>query len=108
MLTAKFDDYVKRYELNKENVEDNTRRYICYTYLSQIQPDRLDRDVDLLDKICDKRLKKFDIIGLAISLNNQLLSTKTDIDDILQNEHKGKFDVYLLTYDKNINVNKVL
>lgn len=88
MLNAKFIDYVDKYELNEESLEDNEKRYICYIYLSQIQPERLDRDFDLLDKICDDRLNKLGIFGLAISLNNQLLTTKTDIDDILQNEGK--------------------
>ena len=48
------------------------------------------------------------IIGFAIALNNQLLTTKTDIDDILQNKQKGKFDVYLLTYKKNVNIDNLI
>lgn len=108
MLNAKFTNYVDKYELNGEKEKDNEKRYICYTYLSQIQPGRLDRDFDLLDKICDNRLTELDIIGFAIALNDQLLTTKTDIDDILQNERKGKFDLYLLSYKENINVDKVL
>lgn len=108
MLNAKFNDYVDRYELNGEKEEDNEKRYICYTYLSQVQPERLDRDFDLLDKICDNRLADFGIIGFAVALNNQLLTVKTDIDDILQNERKGKFDLYLLTDKENIDVNEVL
>ena len=97
MLNARFIQYVEDYELGKENSEDNVKRYICYTYLSQIQPERLERDGDLLDKICDDQWKKYGIIGLAIALNDQFLITKTDIDDILQDERKGKFDIYLLT-----------
>ncbi len=108
MLNAKYNDYVDKYELNEEREEDNEKRYICYTYLSQIQPDRLDRDFDLLDKICDDRIENLGIIGFAIMLNNQLLTTKTDVDDILQNERKGKFEIYLLSYKENINVEKIL
>lgn len=108
MLNAKYNDYVDKYELNEEREEDNEKRYICYTYLSQIQPDRLDRDFDLLDKICDDRIENLGIIGFAIMLNNQLLTTKTDVDDILQNERKGKFEIYLLSYKENINVENVL
>lgn len=108
MLNAKFNDYVDRYELNGEKEANNGKRYICYTYLSQVQPERLDRDFDLLDKICDNRMAEFSIIGFAVALNNQFLTIKTDIDDILQNERKGKFDLYLLTYKKNIDVNEVL
>ena len=108
MLNAKFKDYVDRYELEGEPEEDNEKRYICYTYLSQIQPERLDRDFDLLDKICNNDLLRFGVIGLAITLNNQLLTAKTDIDDILQGGEKGKFDLYLFSYEKNINIEQVI
>ena len=108
MLNAKFNEYVNKYELNGESEEDNKKKYICYTYLSQIQPERLDRDFDLLAQICDDRLMDLGIIGFAIALNNQLLTTKTDIDDILQNKQKGKFDVYLLTYKKNVNIDNLI
>lgn len=108
MLKANFEDYVAKFELNGEREEDNEKRYICYTYLSQIQPDRLDRDFDLLDKICDSRWGNLGIIGFAIALNDQFLTTATDIDDVLQIEKKGNFELYLLTYKKNINVDEVL
>lgn len=108
MLNAKFGNYVDKYELNGEREADNEKRYICYTYLSQIQPDRLDRDFDLLDEICDNRLEDLDIIGFAVALNDQFLTTATDIDDILQNEKKGKFELYVLSYKKNIDIDKVL
>lgn len=108
MLNAKFKDYVDRYELEGEPEEDNEKRYICYTYLSQIQPERLDRDFDLLDKICNNDLLRFGVVGLAITLNNQLLTAKTDIDDILQGGEKGKFDLYLFSYKKNINIEQVI
>ena len=49
-----------------------------------------------------------DIIGFAIALNDQLLTTATDIDDVLQIEKKGNFELYLLTYKKSINVDEVL
>ena len=107
-LKANFGDYVDKYELNGEREEDNENRYICYTYLSQIQPDRLDRDFDLLDEICDSRWEDLGIIGFAIALNDQFLTTVTDIDDVLQIEKKGKFELYLLTYKKNINIDEVL
>ena len=107
-LKANFGDYVDKYELNGEREEENEKRYICYTYLSQIQPARLDRDFDLLDEICDSRWEDLDIIGFAIALNDQLLTTATDIDDVLQIEKKGNFELYLLTYKKSINVDEVL
>lgn len=107
-LKANFGDYADKYELNGEREEENEKRYICYTYLSQIQPARLDRDFDLLDEICDSRWEDLDIIGFAIALNDQLLTTATDIDDVLQIEKKGNFELYLLTYKKSINVDEVL
>ena len=110
MLNAKFNDYVDKYELDRKREEENKKRYICYAYLSQIQPERLDRDFDLLDKICDARLEELGIIGFAIALNEQFLTTKTDIDDILQNERKGKgkFDLYLLSYYKEISLDEIM
>lgn len=108
MLKARFDDYVENYELTGENPKDAIERYICYTYLSQVQPERLDRDIDLLDQICDSRLKKHGIIGFAIALSNQFLTTKTDIDDILQNDRHGQFDIYVLTYQQDIKIDKLL
>ena len=110
MLNAKLNDYVDKYELDRKREEENKKRYICYAYLSQIQPERLDRDFDLLDKICDARLEELGIIGFAIALNEQFLTTKTDIDDILQNERKGKgkFDLYLLSYYKEISIDEIM
>lgn len=110
MLNAKFNDYVDKYELDRKREEENKKRYICYAYLSQIQPERLERDFDLLDKICDARLEELGIIGFAIALNEQFLTTKTDIDDILQNERKGKgkFDLYLLSYYKEISIDEIM
>lgn len=108
MLKARFHDYIENYELEGENPEDAIERYICYTYLSQIQPERLDRDIDLLDQICDSRLKKYGIIGFAIALSNQFLTTKTDIDDILQNDRRGQFELYLLTYRQDIKTDHLL
>lgn len=108
MLQARFMDYVEKNELDKENEEENLRKYICYTYLSQIQPDRLDRDFDLLDKICEDKLTNEGIIGVAITLNNQLLTTKTDIDDILQIEGKGKFDIYVFAYKDKITPERIV
>ena len=68
----------------------------------------MDRDFDLLDEICDSRWEDLGIIGFAIALNDQFLTTVTDIDDVLQIEKKGKFELYLLTYKKNINIDEVL
>lgn len=108
MLKAKYNDFVDKYELNENPEISNIRKYICYTYMSQVQPDRLDRDFDLLDDICDERFSKFGIIGFAIALNNQLLTTKTDIDDILKNGCKAKFDIYLITDEIKTDCEKLL
>lgn len=48
-------------------LQENEKRYICYTYLSQIQPARLDRDFDLLDEICDSRWEDGEMIAERIS-----------------------------------------
>lgn len=108
MLKAKFNDFVDKYELNERQESNNIRKFICYTYISQVQPERLDRDFDLLEDICDERLAEFGVIGFAVALNNQLLTTKTDIDDILQTGCKAKFDIYLISDKPDIDFKKVL
>lgn len=108
MLNARVTDYVNKFELNEENREENIRKYICYTYFSQIQPDRLDRDWDLLEKICEAEFFDDGIIGVAITLNNQLLTTETDVDDILQIDGKGKFDIYVIAYKDKITPEKIV
>lgn len=108
MLNARFIDYVEKCGLSEENMEDNLKKFICYTYISQIQPDRLDRDLDLLDKICDVKYQNTGIMGVAIMLNNQLLTVKTDVDDILQIDGKGKFDVYVFAYMNDTTPEKII
>ena len=108
MLNARFQEYVKKYELNEENMEENIQKYICYTYISQIQPERLDRDLDLLEKICEDKFADDGIIGVAVTLNNQLLTTKTDVDDILQIDGKGIFDIYVIAYKDDITPEKIV
>lgn len=108
MLNARVTDYVNKFELNEEDNEANVRKYICYTYFSQIQPDRLDRDLDLLEKICETKLFDDNIIGAAVTLNNQLLTTETDVDDILQIDGKGKFDIYVIAYKGEITPEKIV
>ena len=101
-------------EYNKENVLegnsdlDNERRYIDYIYFSQIQPDRLDRDFDLLNQICDEMPEGVGLIGIAITMNGQLLSTRTDIDDILQKDGQGRFEVYILAYKEKISADELI
>ena len=51
ILKAWLDIYSKQNELECDNSIDIERRYIDYIYFSQIQPDRLDRDFDLLNQI---------------------------------------------------------
>lgn len=108
ILNAKYNEYVNKYELDKSNKEENKKKYICYTYLSQIQPERLERDTDLLEKICENEFIDEGILGIAITLNNQLLTTKTDIDDILQIDGKGKFDIYVIADENIITTEKII
>lgn len=98
ILKAWLDDYSKENELEGSGSLDHERRYIDYIYFSQIQPDRLDRDFDLLSQICDEVPEGMGLIGIAVTMNGQLLSTRTDIDDILQKDGQGRFEVYILAY----------
>lgn len=108
ILKAWLDVYSEENQLERDNSLDTERRYIDYIYFSQIQPDRLDRDFDLLNQICDEVPDGMDLIGIGITMNGQLLSTRTDIDDILQKDSQGKFEVYILAYKKKISADELI
>ena len=108
ILKAWLDLYSEENQLKCDNSLDIERRYIDYIYFSQIQPDRLDRDFDLLNQICDEVPDGIGLIGIAITMNGQLLSTRTDIDDILQKDSQGKFEVYILAYKDKISANELI
>lgn len=108
ILKAWLNEYSEENELEGNSVLDNERRYIDYIYFSQIQPDRLDRDFDLLNQICDEVPERMGLIGIAITMNGQLLSTRTDIDDILQKDGQGRFEVYILAYKEKISADELI
>lgn len=108
ILNAWFNEYMKENELECDNCLDIERRYINYIYFSQVQPDRLDRDFDLLNQIYDEVPEGLGLIGIAITMNGQLLSTKTDIDDILQKDGQGKFEVYILAYKEKFSADELI
>ncbi|MCH5340946.1 MAG: AIPR family protein [Acetatifactor sp.] len=108
ILEAWFKEYSKENELEGNSSLDNERRYIDYIYFSQFQPDRLDRDFDLLNQICEEVPEGMGVIGIAITMNGQLLSTRTDIDDILQKDGKGKFEVYILAYKEELSADDLI
>lgn len=108
ILKAWFEEYKKENELEDNSSLDNERRYIDYIYFSQFQPDRLDRDYDLLNQICDEVPEGIGLIGIAITMNGQLLSTRTDIDDILQKNSRGRFEVYILAYKEELSADDLI
>lgn len=108
ILNAWLNNYTGENELEGNSSFDNVRRYIDYIYFSQIQPDRLDRDFDLLNQICDEVPEGMGLIGIAITMNGQLLSTWTDIDDILQKDGQGRFEVYILAYKGEFSADELI
>lgn len=108
ILKAWLKEYNEENELEANSSFDNERRYIDYIYFSQFQPDRLDRDFDLLNQICDEVPEGIGLIGIAITMNGQLLSTRTDIDDILQKDGQGKFEVYILAYKGELSADDLI
>lgn len=97
-LTIKFEQFMEDFNLQGNSEEINWRRFVNYHYFSQFQPGRLDTDADLLDLICVNSQKFSQIHGILFLLNDQILSTPQDIDDILQREQKGLFELYFLTF----------
>ena len=109
MLNNKYEKFLEDNCLDENDEILNKKKYICYTYLSQIQPDRLDREEYLLEKICNCEGNSDDrLIGIAVALNNQLIENTTDIDDILQVDVKGQFEIYILAYKGCSSVEKLL
>lgn len=108
ILKAWLKEYSEENELEDSSNFDNERRYIDYIFFSQIQPDRLDRDFDLLNQICDEVPEGMGLIGIAVTMNGQLLSTRTDIDDILQKDGQGRFEVYILAYKEKFSAGELI
>lgn len=108
ILKAWLNEYSGANELENNSSSDTERKYIDYIYFSQIQPDRLDRDFDLLNQICDEIPEGMGLIGIAVTMNGQLLSTRTDIDDILQKEAQGRFEVYILAYKEKFSADELI
>ena len=106
ILKAWLGEYIEENEL--ENNQTSAQRYVNYIYFSQIQPDRLERDFDLLNQICDELPPKMGLIGIAITMNGQLLFSKTDIDDILQKDGQGRFDIYILANKGGLSAGDIL
>lgn len=51
-----------------------------------------------MDQICVHSPKFSEVHGALFLLNSQILSTPQDIDDILQRDQKGLFELYFLTF----------
>lgn len=100
LLDIKFDQFVEEFNLKDDSMEANWKRFVNYHYFSQFQPGRLDTDADLLDQICVDSPKFPQVHGAFFLLNDQILSEKQDIDDILQKDQKGLLELYFVTFDK--------
>ena len=96
-LDVKFDQFIEDYNLGDDPEKTNWRRFVNYQFFSQFQPGRLDTDADLLDQICVDFTEFSEIHGALFLLNDQILSDPQDIDDILQRDQKGLFELYFLT-----------
>lgn len=96
-LNVKFEQFIEDYNLRDDPEKTNWRRFVNYQFFSQFQPGRLDTDADLLDQICVDSLEFPEIHGALFLLNDQILSDPQDIEDILQRDQKGLFELYFLT-----------
>lgn len=97
LMEVKFDKFIEDFKLQDESGETNWKRFINYHFFSQFQPGRLDTDADLLDQICVDSPQFTQIHGAFFLLNEQILTNRQDIDDILQRDQKGMLELYFLT-----------
>lgn len=96
-LDIKFDDFVESFNLDKNTKDDNEKRFINFHFFSQFQPGRLDTDEELLEQICIGSESFSEIHGAFFLLNDQILHGVHDIDDVLDRDQKGLFDLYFLS-----------
>ncbi len=97
-LDAKFDQFVEDFNLQKDSKAENWKRFVNYHYFSQLQPGRLDTDLDLLDQTCIDSSEFSEIHGVFFLMNDQILSEPQDIDDIIRRDQKGILELYFLSF----------
>lgn len=108
LLDVKFDQFVEDFNLQNDLKTENWKRFVNYHYFSQLQPGRLDTDLDLLDQTCVDSSEFSEIHGVFFLMNDQILSEPQDIDDILQRDQKGILELYFLSFGNADNFTKQL
>lgn len=71
-------------------------RFVNFNILSMHQPYVLATDNELLDTICVGGGNDMGVDGIAISLNGRFIKSISDINDILSDGKKGKFELIFI------------
>lgn len=97
VLDVKFRKFTEEFSLDQNAERENWKRFVNYHFFSQFQPGRLDTDAELLDQICVDSPEYSELHGAMFFLNGQVLSEPQDVNDILQKDRKGEFELLFLS-----------
>ncbi len=96
IIRVKMNKYAQDTNVNGVTEDQLFERFVNFNILSMHQPYVLTTDNELLDDICIGGSNDMGIDGIAISLNGKFINSTSDIDDILNDGKKGKFEFIFL------------
>lgn len=94
---VKLKKFINDYEFTSNDNHFNNILFINYHFFSQLLPGRFDNDMDLLERISCQSKNFSEINGVVFLLNDQIITSIQDVDDILSRDKKGLFEIYFLT-----------
>ena len=93
ILRAKLANYADKYELESLKQDEQFERFVNYHIISQQHPNAFSTNSEDLEKISIGGSNDLGFDGIAISLNNNLIYSIQDIDDILACQNKAQFHI---------------
>lgn len=88
IINARFKQFKESHELT--NLEDGLafERFVNYSILSVHQPGLFAADSEILEKVCVGGRSDMGIDGLAIKINGLIVTSKQEIDDIINSQRR--------------------
>ena len=96
ILRANLQKYIEDFELKNLSEDEAFERFVNYQILSESYPGVFENDSELLDLITVGGGNDLGFDGIAISLNDRLIRSKEDIDDLLSIYNKARFEITLI------------
>lgn len=100
IINSKLNLFKRNYELTTVNDNDVFEMFINNLILRTYQPEAFSVINDIFDQICVGGQEDTGIDGLAIKVNGMFVSTKQDIDNIINNNPRINID-FLFIQSKN-------